>query len=548
LENKEKKILPETIQEVKELQKELVVQEGLLLEKSLASNDPHEIIKAKTFIHEMEKKNDDSKSYITDPFLYFNSLGYKDKPVSLSYDVLRQMSRTYVIKSIIETRKDQVSRFSHFTESDQEEGWTIRKRKKPFMAEEDIKMSSKDRKRAADIASFVQNAGNLDNKWKRDDFDTFLRKLTKDSLEIDQATFEVVRDRRGNLVEYFVTDGATYRIADNYDRNGNLKAGVIVKNGYEPAYVQVYENQIYAEFYPWELNFGIRNRSTSVLNNGYGISELEDLIRIVTWILNGDEYNGNFFLQGAAPKGILKVAGNVSQNMLSQLRQDWYDKLAGVRNAHKTPVIQSDKMDWIDLQGKNTDMQFQQWSNYLRVISCAVYKIDPQEVGFYDSSKGSSGWGGESGKADSLQHSKEKGLVPLLRSHERWIDKMLVSELDDTFEFAFTGVKPEDEEKILESDIKKVSSFMGVNEVRKSRGLPPIDKKDFIMNPTYMQKLQMDQMGSPESNEAVDEMTGESEGNMYNDNPFEVQEPEVEASVMDQINKATEDLLKGLNN
>lgn len=40
----------------------------------------------------------------------------------------------------------------------------------------------------------------------------------------------------------------------------------------------------YVVFYPWELGYGVRNKTTNVLRNGYGCSELETLIEIVTWI------------------------------------------------------------------------------------------------------------------------------------------------------------------------------------------------------------------------------------------------------------------------
>ena len=60
-------------------------------------------------------------------------------------------------------------------------------------------------------------------------------------------------------------------------------------------------------FFPWELTFGIRNKSSDIFTNGYGVSELEDMVQIVTWLLFGMQYNSNFFSQGSNTKGLKKL-------------------------------------------------------------------------------------------------------------------------------------------------------------------------------------------------------------------------------------------------
>lgn len=545
--------LPQDLKELDTISQQIEVQKQLVIKKSLESNDPHEIMKAQSYFADLDKQTDKNvKSYLYDPFSFSNSLGYKDRPISLTYDTLRHMSRMYVIRSIIETRKDQVARFCDFTDDEQKEGWTIRRKRVPFMEEKDMKMSKDDKSKARDIAEFILNAGTLDNKWSRDDFETFLRKTVQDSLSLDQMCAEVVGNRRRTadivrngrgegIVEFFATDGATYRLADTSKRYTNQAIHGEKINGHYPSYVQVYQNEVVAEFYPWELMFGIRNQSTSIKQNGYGVSELEDLIKIVTWMLNSDSYNGSFFSNGSNPKGILKVSGNVSEPMLNQFKQAWYNQIVGVNNAWKIPVIQQDKMDWIDLQKNNTDMQFHLFSQYLRLIACALYKMDPVEVGFRDETQGNSLFQGNQDK--KFENSKEKGLEPLLKFWSKEFNKNIVSELTDEFEFAFTGVTPDDEQAALEADIKKVASFEQLNELRKRRGLPALKDGDVVLNAAYMQWKQMQQMGSPDSNAAMDQETGDSSGNAYageSDNPFE----NIENSVKDQINNYTQELIQ----
>lgn len=548
------KDFPKDIGELENLQKEIEVHKQLAIQKSLESKDATEIMKAYSYFANLDKQTDKNiKSYVFDPFATANAMGYKDKTISLSYDTLRRMSDMYVIRSIIETRKDQCARFSAFTDDEQKEGWTIRKKRKPFMEEGDLKMSKSDKRQARDIAEFIQNAGTLNNKWSRDDFETFIRKTIQDSLSFDVMTYEIVRSRKGysdmarfgksaGIVEYFATDGGTYRLADTGSqyKDQQIQGGKI--NGYYPSYVQIYQTQVVQEFYPWDLCFGIRNQRTDIRLNGYGRSELEDLIRIVTWMLNSDSYNGAFFSQSSAPKGILKVAGNVSEPMLNQFKQAWYNQIVGVNNAWKIPIIQSEKMDWVDLQQKNTDMQFHLFNQYLRLIACALYKMDPIEIGFRNENEGNSIF--ERGKEKQFDQSREKGLEPLLKFWEKRFNKMVVSELTDEYEFVFTGVSPEDESAILEADIKKVGSLEQLNEVRKRRGLEEMEDGDVILNPQYLQYKQMKAMGNPESNQAIDEYTGDNTGNAYageSDNPFE----NLEKSVQDRINNYTETLIEG---
>ena len=52
---------------------------------------------------------------------------------------------------------------------------------------------------------------------EEDDFDTFIRKITRDSLTYDQMCFEIIPDRKGRPAEIVAVDAATIRAAsENY--------------------------------------------------------------------------------------------------------------------------------------------------------------------------------------------------------------------------------------------------------------------------------------------------------------------------------------------
>ena len=485
------------------------IKQMLLIQKAFAGNDPNAIIKAGAMLQNLTpRETSERKSLLVDPMDFNGAFGYKDKPYSLTYSTLSRMSRTPIINAIIKTRKNQIASFCQPQNDKYSTGFIIRRKKKPGMGEQKIdkRTQKEDDEKIEWMTNFLLNCGE-NYSWEADDFDAFMRKIIQDSLVYDQMTFEVVRNRKNRPVSFFATDASTYRIADSYDddtyyeertskRNGNSAVNFLKKEkikGYYPSFVQILDNKIEAEFYPWELCFGIRNPSTSLYNNGYGISELEEMINVVTSILYSDEYNRRFFSQGSAPKGILKVKGDVPEPQLQQFRQQWQAMVSGVMNSWKTPVLGAD-VEWLDLQKSNRDMEFTHWMEYLIKLSCGIYAIDPEEVGFKISNSSGQGATFESNNEQKLKHSQDKGLVPLLKFAERKLNKYLISQLDDDFEFVFVGMEGNSPSLELEMDIKKGTSFMTINELREKYEMKKMEDGDIISNPSFLQAKQQKQM------------------------------------------------------
>lgn len=514
------------------------------LEKALRSNNPGDMVKASQVINSIQQKTEQQpKAFFIDPLEFNSNLGYKDKSFSLTYTTLKRMSKTPIINSIIKTRKNQIADFAEPQENKYSTGFVIRKKPKGGIEQ---KMDNKDKKIAFSITDFILKGGNVD-QWERDDFDTFIRKIVDDSLTYDQMTFEIIRSRRGQVESFIATDAATFRMADSYfnkdysnsffQRNGanvwkdRTDFGVKV-HGYYPSYVQIYQNAKVNEFYPWELCFGIRNPSTSIYSNGYGCSELEELINVVTSMLWGDEYNRRFFSQGSAPKGLLRIKGTNNEAALQQFRQQWQSMITGVMQSWKTPVVEAD-VDWIDLQKNNRDMEYSSWMEYLIKLACAIYSIDPSEIG-WDISR-SSGNGGlfEGNQEQRLKHSKDKGLYPLLKFLQRKINKYIVEQINPDFEFVFMGLNGLTIEEELKMDIDKVNSFMTVNEIREKYEMKSIEGGDTPNNSYVIQNrnaarnaaLMAQQNGMEGMNE--DQFVQENE---EEENPFDlfVQEDEEE--------------------
>lgn len=503
-----------TLAQVLEQEKKLEIEKAIAYDKAMNSGDVEQVFQAQQYAKNIDERQAvDIKSVLIDPMQMTTNFGYKEKPFQFSYEVLRAMSRTHIIKAIIETRKEQVLNFCEPQKDKYSVGFVIEKKNKYITAiNEQTQLTKLDQSKIEWLVEFLLGCGTTSNFWHADTFETFIGKIVTDSLTLDQATFEIVRNLKGDPIEFFATDAATYRVADTYnDDEYHTRHPEKIINGYAPTYVQLIDGQVRNEFYPWELCFGVRNPQTSIMSNGYGRSELEDMIGTITSILNSDNYNSNFFKVGAAPKGIIRYSGNIGQNTVEEFRRQWQTQVAGASNAHKVPIINADKMDFINTNVPNKDMEFSKFQEFLIKISCAQYKIDPSEIGFPMSGNesGSNGLGG-SDQEEKVKYSKDKGLKPLLKKIQYWINKYIVFPVDDDFIFKFVGIDDEkDEQTELDRDISQVTNFTTLNEIRAKRNLPPLPHGDMPLNPVYAQAVMMQQQQEMMAQQGVATEKGE---------------------------------------
>lgn len=484
-----------SIEEIDRLQKAAPMAFQSKLQAALNSNDAGEIMKANLYLGEINRQPTKIQSVFFDPNdISGNGRGFKDSKGVLSFSVLRRMGDIHIVKSIVSTRVEQIMNFMYFSEDEQKEGFTIRKKKSLFSIG-DEKLTNEDKKKISKIVDFLEKGGWTD-KWDNvDSLQEFVSKIMSDSLTLDQLAFEMVRNRMWELQKFRAVDASLIRFLDSVDPRQREGFEQYRFKGHLPRYCMVWEEMILHNpitkepilYYPWELGFGIRNKTSDVRRNGYGVSELETLVNIITWILWGFSYNANFFSQGSQPKGFINIKNpNISNSTLQEFRQAWTQTMAGVYNSHRTPVINGIDLEWVDLQKlSNRDMEFNEWIKFLIIMTCSVYRIDPSELGF--NFKESQQIFGQDGQRERLKHSREKGLKPLLIFLQGIITKYIVSELDENYEFAFTGIEVEDEEAQVKLDSEKLSSGMiSMQDIfKKYNGRDFDPEKDIILNQVY---------------------------------------------------------------
>lgn len=457
-----------------------------------------------------------SKSIIEDPLALVQALGYKDKPNSLTYETLANMStRDSVISAIVLTRVNQISAFSQparFTRDGIGFEITLRDPKAAPTADQ--------KKIILSLEMFLENCGYTYDPG-RDSFDTFLRKFVRDSLTYDQGTFEIVPDRIGRPAEFYATDAATIRAATLETRPGEDFITSDQVTDYN--WVQLINGQAAITFSSSELAFCVRNPRTDINVQPYGFSELEVLIHQITSHLWAEEYNSRYFSQGGTTKGILNLKGtNISKEQLDAFRRQWTAQVAGMTGAWKTPVVSVEGLEYINVSQSNREMEYEMWMNYLINICCAVYQIDPSEVNFPN--RGGAGGGGGGGLGDGgieerLKNSRDKGLRPLLRFIESMINRHIIYRFSRDYTFNFIGLDQETEQDRLEISDKQVRTYKTINELRKEKDMDPIDGGDVILDPTYTNWLLQQQQNA---------MMQQQQGQGDQDDPNAQDAPEID--------------------
>lgn len=417
----------------------------------------------------------------SDPFALVDALGYKDRPSALTYRTIDDLARRMpVLSAIRTTRINQAAAFLVPVESEREPGFVIKLR------DRDATPSASLKRRMNEITEFLLTTG-CTVSYEKDTLETFGRKILRDSMTYDQACFEIVTTRRGDVCDFYAIDGASIRLAESplgFDPHADPKRA---------RYVQVYDETVIAEFPADALCFGIRNPNTSLRTNGYGESEIELMIAVVTALLYNFSWNTKAFSQGTAASGILNLRGTIPDAQLDAFRRSWYQMLSGTNNAFRTPVISHDDVQWINLQTSNRDMEFGAWMDWLVKVACAIYQIDPAEINFVYGNSGQASQMFAASATERATASRDRGLRPLLRSMSTWLNRFVITRMDPRLRLEFTGLSERSVDQDADLQKKQVGYLKTVDEIRAEADLAPLPDKrgDVILDPTYLQWYQL---------------------------------------------------------
>jgi hypothetical protein len=436
----------------------------------------------------------------------------------VTYDVLRRMASTHIVRAIIQRRIGQVCSFARIPRGRQDVGFVI-ERQDPREP-----MTPADRREARRIEELILNGGYLyrrntdgqiaawdgrgEERAKR--FDMFLRLFTEDSLVMDAGAFrlelpsdpkyhpvyrehEDARERGMGSPPVWIgnIDGATIRRTEQEHRmpeDRELLTPVAwggARKQYEPqivpkdtpvAWVSMdRDNHVQREFTWYQLAYCPRNIASDEFSNGYGRSELEWAIELVTGLISGVGFNTTFFTNCHIPPGMLMLTGGWQQEFLEQFQGMLTDEVGGMNKWHQLPVLFSEESDaaaqFISLREQGRlDMHWEKWVSFLVNVLCSLYGMAAEEIGF-QSFRGSGGALQESDPASRILHAQDTGFVPYMWWLEDVLNTNVVQRIDRNFALRWQGLQKFDESQRWEVVRSKMETgYFSVNEARSELG------------------------------------------------------------------------------
>jgi HK97 family phage portal protein len=389
-----------------------------------------------------------------------------------SYAALRNIAQSPMIAAIIQTRANQIAEFATET-ADDNIGFEIQLKDKHRAPTEE------EQRKMNELREFMKSCGSQPVDFELT-FESFLRQIVRDSLIYDQANFEIIRNKKGEIVAFAPVDASTIR-------RSTMTQQEQAKGRRDPEgihYIQIVNNKIVAEYKAKDLCFGIRRPRTSLELNGYGFPELEEAYQSLQNLYNAETYNASTFTNGISAAGLIAVKSKMNAKTFRAFRREFYQMLTGVNNSKRTPLIQLDpeaneNIESINLSKSNQEMEYEKWVQYLMKTVCAIFQIDPAEIGFVFSAEGQTSSVFGTDPAQRVLMGQEKGLRPLVRSIEGWLNKWLINEINPAFEIKFIGLdslSTKEKMMIKDSQLK----YMTINELRQLEDLKPLEFGDAL--------------------------------------------------------------------
>ena len=430
------------------------------------------------------------------------SKDFRPKVFSVNFGVLERMAESNpLIQAIITKRCDQLRPFCSVAMEANSRGFKIVPKDGGKGDEERIK----------ELQEFILRTGFIEDEEREDDFSDYCQLLIRDVLTFDQNASELRRDRAGNIVDFWYVDGTTIQRIQ--------QGSEYAKKGY--VFAQKNEDdKLVAVFKSRDMVFDYMNKRGRLRHRGYGYSPLEQMIDLVTTFLYSLSYNRDTFVKDKIPRGFLKVNGEVDQKTLNAIRNHWLAEMQGYGARFNIPIVPSGKggvgIDWQSLTQTNRDMEYHKLVMFIVALTCAVYAIDPAELGL-KTDDGQTLVGDSGDKR--IQHSRDAGLGSLLSYIETIVNKIIVR-VDDKYEFRFVGIKDEDLSKKEDLTKKRLESYMTIDEVREQEGLKPFKQwwSQCVMHTAILQQVAMQQQqqgggeAPPEGGEAGGEAGGDFGG------------------------------------
>lgn len=334
-----------------------------------------------------------------------------------------------ILRTVIETRKDQVSRFNYT--------FKLKNSKKKL---DDARMN--------ELMTFFASPD------KRNDWPTWVRALLEDLFVIDAPTLYPQMTRGGKLFALELIDGAT--IKKVIDQNGRTPI-----DDTSPAYQQILKGVAAIDYTYNELIYKPRNIRT---NKIYGYSPVEQVIMTINTAIRRQVQQLSYFTEGNTPNLIFNTPPEWNPDQIKKF-QIWWDEInqgGSKSNAKFVP----DGVTPFNTKPEPLKNEFDDW---LARIVCYSFSISPQPF-IKEMNRATA----ETAATTSI----DEGLMPILQ----WVKNLMNYILPIYFGYSdveFDWLHDVEADPLTKAQIDKIyvdSGIKTVNEVRKDIGLEPIDE------------------------------------------------------------------------
>lgn len=193
-----------------------------------------------------------------------------------------------------------------------------------------------------------------------------------------------------------------------------------------------------------------------------------------------DQYSGKFFEGGAHPSIILKAEGKMTKEQVENLQTAFIRKYSGSDNFHAKPLVLTEGLDAKEISLSAADAQLLEARKFQVIDIARAFGVPPHMIG---ETSASTSWG-------SGIEAMSRGFVTYtLKRHLKYLEDELNSKLFPRNTGRFVKF---DLSELIEGDSKAQAEYnrsalggpgsgMGwltPNEVRKTRGLPPINSAE----------------------------------------------------------------------
>lgn len=345
----------------------------------------------------------------------------------------------------------------------------------------------------------VKSFFNRPNRDRRSNFTRLVWEMLTDVLEINTGVWYLNGNTKDELLEIIPYDGSTFLVEQD-------TAGFIQK-----FWQFTYRNPLTAPkpFEPWQVAWFQMNKSTY---DPYGLSPLQTMEMIIELMTQSTRFNKDFFLNDAIPSVLINAVG--AGDGLQELLDAWNEESRGENS--RVMAVDFPELQLHQLHMSNRDMEWLDGQKWFMHVAFAAHGLSPTEVGFTDST------GSKNVQEGQQQISIKNAHKPYLHMIEEeincgivhWIlgELELSEEERSPLKFKFFVEDPDmqrGEEEAQRADI--LSKIKSINEVRKERGLEPLDDPR-ADNPFYNDQLMEDKFNEQSNQESGKEFKEGNEG------------------------------------